>query len=90
MHLDNYQRRHRNVGQRQGATLARLRVGHPNRRSQARFHYLYALLLHGYQKIAPIHTQSNEVSLFLKKRVVTKYCVHVRKATLQEDSVVMA
>lgn len=68
MHLDNYQRLHRNIQQTQGATLASLHVGHPDQRSQTHFHYPYVLLLHGYLKPALIHTQSKEVFFFLKKR----------------------
>lgn len=68
MHLDNSQRLHRNVQQRQGVTLASLCVDHPVQRSQTHFHCPYALLLHDYPKTALIHAQPKEVFLFLKKK----------------------
>lgn len=86
MHLDNSQRLHRNVQQRQGATLASLCVDHPVWRSQTHFHCPYALL----RKLPSYTLSQKRYFYFSKKRLVTKYCVQVRKATLQQDLVVIA
>lgn len=71
MHLDDYQRLHRKVEQRQGAA-SKPHVCHPHQRSQTPFCYPYVLLLHGYPKTGLINPQSKKVFFLLKKKSSNK------------------